>query len=124
MRPLLAKLGVKADSKVAVLGFQDATFQRQLENVTAQVCESKIEEETDLIFVAVERRQDLDMLKLFRHYLKEDGAIWVVYPKSQQEIREGDIIAAGRKAGLVETDVVSFSGTHCGLRLVILLESR
>jgi hypothetical protein len=48
----------------------------------------------------------------------------VIYPKGVQEIREIDVIEAGRAAGLKDTKVVGFSATHTGLRFTIPLAAR
>ena len=50
--------------------------------------------------------------------LKSDGALWIVYPKGKQEIKEVDVLAAGRAAGLVDVKVVKFSDTHTALKFV------
>jgi hypothetical protein len=52
------------------------------------------------------------------------GALWVVYPKGVTEIREIDVIMAGREAGLKDVKVASFSATHTALKFVIPVEER
>ena len=56
--------------------------------------------------------------------LKPDGALWIVYPKGVPEIREMDVLLAGREAGLKDTKVASFSATHTALRFVIPIAKR
>jgi hypothetical protein len=56
--------------------------------------------------------------------IKPNGAIWVVYPKGQKHIREIDVMAAGKSAGLTDNKVCRFSETHKALRLVIPLARR
>ena len=53
-----------------------------------------------------------------------NGHIWVVAPKGRQDIREADVLAAGRAAGLKDTKVARFSDTHTAHRFTIPLESR
>jgi len=50
--------------------------------------------------------------------------LWVVYPKGRKEITEGDVLGAGRKAGLKDVKVVGFSLTHTALKFVIPVERR
>jgi len=50
--------------------------------------------------------------------------LWIVYPKGQQHITEGDVLSAGRKAGLTDIKVVSFSRTHTALKFVIPVNKR
>jgi hypothetical protein len=56
--------------------------------------------------------------------IQKNGAIWVVYPKGQKHIREADVIAAGKSAGLTDNKVCRFSDTHTALRFVIPLARR
>jgi hypothetical protein len=48
----------------------------------------------------------------------------MVYPKAKREITEGDVIGAGRKAGLKDVKVVGFSTTHTALKFVIPVAKR
>jgi hypothetical protein len=41
-----------------------------------------------------------------------------VYPKGVKEIREVEVIEAGRAAGLKDIKVCAFSATHTGLKFV------
>ena len=59
-----------------------------------------------------------------RTLLASKGALWVVYPKGVQIIREIEVIDAGRAAGLKDTKVVAFSPTHPALRFVIPVAAR
>jgi hypothetical protein len=47
-----------------------------------------------------------------------------VYPKGKKEITEGDVLGAGRKAGLKDVKVVGFSATHTALKFVVAVEKR
>jgi hypothetical protein len=44
------------------------------------------------------------------------AALWVVYPKGVEAIREIEVIEAGRSAGLKHTKVARCSDTHTALR--------
>jgi hypothetical protein len=46
--------------------------------------------------------------------IKRNGGIWVVWPKGQQHIRQADVMAAAKRAGLVDVKIVAFSDTHSG----------
>ena len=56
--------------------------------------------------------------------MNRNGAIWVVYPKGRQDIREVDVIAAGKSAGFTDNKVCRFSETHTALRFVIPIARR
>ena len=123
-RPLLDKLGVKPESRVAVIDIRDVSFLAQLERRAADISSGRPKPDSDLIFFYAEAANDLERLSSLRSSLKPNGAVWVVYPKGQQEIREIVVIAGAKRAGLVDNKVVRFSDTHTALRLVIPLANR
>ena len=59
-----------------------------------------------------------------RQLIKPDGAIWIVRPKGRPEITEAETMAAGKRAGLVDVKVVSFSDTHTAEKFVIPVAKR
>jgi hypothetical protein len=130
-RSRLDKLGVKPDSRVAVLGVDDDSFHAELrERLTsssiadfrlqiADLKKKKNEKISDLIFLAAETQEPLKNLSALRTTLQPAGAVWVVWPKGQKHIREDDVRAAARKAGLVDVKVCAFSETHSALKLMI-----
>lgn len=124
-RPLMDKLGVKPDSKVTLIGIDDETFWQQLVDRTDDAVKSRLRHDTDLIFYAADSLDQLFELGRLKTYLKPNGAIWVVSLKGKAaRIKDLDVIAAARAAGLVDNKVVSFSTTHTSLRLVIPVEQR
>jgi hypothetical protein len=123
-RSLLDKLGVKADSRVAVLGVVDEEFLKQLRERLGKAEAGDDARECDLVFYAAEKKADLARLKALARRLRKTGAVWVVYPKGQKQITETDVLAAGKPAGLVDVKVCSFSATHTALKFVIPLSRR
>src|SRR5580765_4991992 len=124
-RPLLDKLGVRADSRVALIGAFTDNFKSQLRGRTSLVEEGTPGESVDLIFLAADALDDLVQLRELRHRIVSNGGIWIVSRKGKQAtIRDTDVIAASLDAGLVDNKVVSFSDTHTALRAVIRLRDR
>lgn len=123
-RSLLDKLGVKPEHRLAVIGVADEDFLSQLAARAVGVSRDHPISDSDLIFYAAEDKKNLQRLNSLLAFLKRNGAIWVIYPKGQQRIREMDVIAAGKAAGLVDNKVVRFSDTHTALRLVIPVAQR
>ena len=78
----------------------------------------------DVVFVAANDRADLDRLVTVLKFLKRDGAIWVIRPKGSPNISEGDVMQAGKAAGLVDVKVVRFSDTHTAEKFVIPVAQR
>ena len=56
--------------------------------------------------------------------LRPDGAVWVVAPRGSAVVREADVLAAGKVAGLVDVKVVRFSEMHTAHRFVIPVSRR
>ena len=123
-RALLDKLGVKPEQKIAVLGVEDAQFLKDLAARVSDFARDKPPSAADIIFAAAENTKALARLKSFAAAIAKNGAIWVVYPKGQKHIREVDVIAAGKSAGLTDNKVCKFSETHTALRFVIPLARR
>jgi hypothetical protein len=121
---LMKKLGVKAGSAVGFSGARHDSFERDLKRITRDVAESRMKKERDLIFFGAEKKSDLARLKGLKDYLKQDGAIWVLRPKGVATITERDVMAGGKKAGLVDVKVARFSDTHAAEKFVIPTRQR
>jgi hypothetical protein len=123
-RMLAEKLGIKSGQRIAVLGVEDAEFQRDLEAIVPDYSRGIRIGDADLIFFSAEAKVDLSKLKSLSRSICKSGGIWVVYPKGQTHIREIDVINAGKSAGLTDNKVVRFCATHTALRFVIPLAKR
>jgi len=113
-----SKLGIKAGLSVRVVGEFEADFLAELSEL--QVVRGK----ADLLFFAAADREALSQASKLAAMLKPAGALWIVYPKGVQSIREIEVLGAGRAAGLKDTKVASFSATHTALRFVIPVAAR
>lgn len=112
------KLGVKPGLSVRVVGEFEPAFLDELRALdTAQ-------DQADLAFFGAAVRKDLLRIPRLAKGLKPSGALWVVYPKGVQKIREIDVLNAGRAAGLKDVKVASFSATHTALKFVIPVAAR
>jgi hypothetical protein len=114
------KLGVKRGQKICVIGKIDDTF---LDGIDAGVSR-RLRKNSDILFYAANRRDDLARLQELRGALAPAGAIWVIRPKGGGAITESDVMAAGKAAGLVDVKVVRFSETHTAEKFVIPLVKR
>lgn len=123
-RLLIDKLGVKPGQRIAVLGVESAEFLKDLDARVPEYSRGKRLAEADLVFFSAEARGDLTRLESLGRSIRKNGAVWVVYPKGQTHIREIDVIAAGKEAGLTDNKVCSFSATHTALRFVIPITKR
>ena len=124
-RSLLDKLGVKPFHRISVIGVDDDAFWSQLVDRAADTAKDRPRKHSNLIFFAADSLAELRQLARLKTYLVSDGAIWVVSLKGKvARIKDVDVIAAAKAAGLVDNKVVSFSETHTSLRLVIPIKQR
>jgi hypothetical protein len=123
-RLLVDKLGVKPGQRISVLGVEHADFLAELATRVPDYSGGELRKASDLIFFSAEDVKDLSRLKSLEKSMQSNGAIWVVYPKGKKHIREIDVIAAAKSAGLVDNKVCSFSATHTALRLCIPIANR
>jgi hypothetical protein len=124
-RPLLDKLAVRADSRVALVGAFSDAFKELLRGRTSAVEEGNSRESVDIIFLAADSFDQLAQLPALRARIVSNGAIWVVSRKGKlATFRDTEVIAAILDAGMVDNKVVSFSDTHTALRAVIRLRDR
>jgi hypothetical protein len=120
----LDKLGVMPESKICVVGVDDAKFRSELEARAPTAVFGKLIEGADLIFFGATKSSELPRLSKLKESLAPTGAIWVVRPKGVDTIGEKDVRDAGRAAGLVDVKVCAFSPTHTAEKLVIPVAKR
>ena len=124
-KSLIDKLGVKPESRVAIIGLDDPDFQAQLKKRVATPPLSKPAAGMDFVFYAADSAAALAKLKTLKTHLQPAGAIWVVSLKGKAaKIKDTDVMKAARAAGLVDNKVCGFSATHTGLKLVIPKDQR
>jgi len=116
---LIDKLGVKPEDRVAIVGVTDPDFLRQVQARTEHIAQGRRTRDLDAIFLQADRTRALQTLNRLRTSLTPAGGIWVVAPKGVAEITEADVLAAGRKAGLVDIKVVRFSAPHTAHKFVV-----
>jgi len=116
----LDKLGVKPETAVTLVGPFDPDFQTELAAAGAR----KVRKAADIIFLSAPETAALDRVASLLNGLHPDGAIWVVFPKGVKQIREIEVIEAGRAAGLKDVKVARFSATHTALKFVRPLGAR
>jgi hypothetical protein len=124
----IEKLGIKPGMKVWLIGFedQDEEFVKELETAKAVMmpAENTSPKDCDSIFLSIATQKQLTQIVKIARKMLGAVALWIVYPKGQQHITEGDVLSAGRKAGLKDIKVVGFSPTHTALKFVIPIKKR
>ena len=123
-KSVIQKIGIKAGHVVSVVHLEDDSFVADLEKAGAAVNRGRARKNSDAIVFGANTRTDLVRLSTLKSSLAPNGALWVIRPKGVKEITEGDTMAAGKAAGLVDVKVVRFSDTHTAEKFVIPLKSR
>jgi len=123
--PLLDKLGIRPGMRVAVVEVDDTTIRGEIADRTNDLVEGWPEPETDVVLLAADSTEELARLADLATRIKPNGAVWVVSRKGKAAtLRDVEVIAAAKAAGLVDNKVASFSATHTALRLVIPRDRR
>ena len=124
----IEKLGIKPGTKVSLIGFenQDEQFEKEIESAKAVVTltDQAPPKDCDFIFLRIDTNKQLTLIAKIARGMFGAVGLWIVYPKGQQHITEGDVLSAGRKAGLTDIKVVGFSRTHTALKFVIPVNKR
>jgi hypothetical protein len=119
----LDKLGIKAEQRVALIGFEDSALQKELEARGAKLSRRPTGE-LDHLFFAIASERDLQRLGALKDKLKPAGALWVLRPKGPDGVSERATMAAGKAAGLVDVKVVGFDATYSAEKFVIPVANR
>jgi hypothetical protein len=122
----LDKLGIKPGMRIAILGVDDPSLPREIGERGATIAggTQRDAKGADAIFYGASDRSALVKLAALAKLVRPDGAVWVVRPKGRPEITEAETMAAGKRAGLVDVKVVSFSDTHTAEKFVIPVAKR
>ncbi|HXR26607.1 MAG TPA: hypothetical protein VN771_01985 [Candidatus Baltobacteraceae bacterium] len=124
-KPRLEKLGMRVGARVALIRMADPDLAAELAAFTDDLTDGTARPGSDLIFLGADQPADLDRLAELRACLQPRGGIWVVFRKGRATtLRDVEVMAAGRAAGLIDNKVVGFSSSHTAIRLVIPLADR
>jgi hypothetical protein len=116
---VLDKLGVRAGQRIQCIALPE-DLQAELDGLGLAQSRTRL----DLLLLGVAQAEGLERIPDLRRRLSPKGALWVIYPKGRPDPSEGDVIAAGRAAGLKDVKVARVSATHTGLKFVIPLKDR
>lgn len=121
---LVEKLGVDDKKKLAVVGKLDGALRADLDATGAKIAKSARGKDFDMIFVAASSKKDLEKLPGLRDMIKDDGAIWIVYPKGNAELTEREVLTAGRTLQLTDNKQVKVDDALTSVRFVIPVAQR
>ena len=105
--------------QVAVLGVDDAALVDELRGRGATVTVGRLDEDRDVVIVAMNRSTDLRRFVRLRDAIAPNGAIWTIRPKGVAEVSESIVRERALAAGLVDVKVARVSATHTAEKFVI-----
>jgi hypothetical protein len=127
--PLPKKLGIKAGSRVALVGAPD-DFERTLGVLPAGVAFVPADEgglDVAVSFVTAEQEL-LERFRALKPLLQPAGGLWIAWPKKVRGVAgglsENTIRDIGLAAGLVDNKVCAIDERWSGLRFVYRREDR
>jgi hypothetical protein len=124
-KSLLDKLDLKPAHTVVVIGSFDAAFMKDLASRVAKVVTRRAPKSANVAFLWADGPPALKKLATVAKSIARDGAIWVVHAKGPaSKVKDTDVFAAGKKAGLTATKIARFSETHTAEKLVIPVVKR
>jgi hypothetical protein len=117
---LFDKLDLKPHHAVALVGVKDVAFGEELLTRVASVTSGRLRKGTHVIFLWADTPAALKRIATIAKSMARDGAIWVIHPKgAASRVKDADVFAVAKKAGLTPTKVARFSETHTVEKLVI-----
>jgi len=114
---LADKLGVVEGAKVRILNLDDAELNTSLATKKIRMQDNG-DGGCDLVMLGVERAAELRQLGSLVDDLHQDGAIWVVMPKSVRTVTKQNVFAAAKEAGMKNVEVVDFSENRAAYKMV------
>jgi hypothetical protein len=115
-RARLDKLGVKAGQRIAIEGLDDPDFAAEL---AARTPTTEAAAGLDLIFYGADSPLELARTGELAARLAAKGALWVISRKGKAAgVRDAEVMAAAKAAGLVDVKVCAFSAERTALKFV------
>ncbi len=117
-RGRLDKLGVKPGQRVAIVGLDDAEFAAEMANRTPPIDTlAQDGAKLDILFYGADSAEELRRIGAMAERLAERGALWVVSLKGKLlKVRDVEVMAAAKAAGLVDSKLCAFSDIRTALR--------
>ena len=127
--PLPRKLGIKAESRVGLIGAPHDFDEVLGELPPGVTVHRRVQGRFDVLVIFVQKRSELERrLPALKAALDQAGGLWVAWPKGSSgvatDLREGTVRELGLGSGLVDNKVCAIDATWSGLRFVYRLADR
>lgn len=127
--PLAKKLGIKEDSRVALVGAPDG-FRGELSDLPPGVTfVTSLAAQLDLILFFVKSQSEMTRnFPRLAAKLKPAGMLWIAWPKKASgvatDLSDNSVRQIGLDAGLVDVKVCAVNEVWSGLKFVIRVKDR
>jgi hypothetical protein len=127
--PLVRKLGIKADARVALIGAPKGFVLASDELPQGVSIVRTARGPLDVMVAFFDRSAQLERrLPALRSALQPAGGLWIAWPKRSSgvstDLDENVVRACGLAAGLVDNKVCAIDSVWSGLRFVVRLRDR
>lgn len=124
-RSLYDKLGVKEDSRVALIGHHDDAFLHGLRAALSKTASTRLSATYDIIFLRVDAPRDLAKITAAAAHLEQNGRLWIFHPKGKgASPNDAEVRAAGLAVGLVDNKISGYTASHAATQYVIPVARR
>jgi hypothetical protein len=119
-RTLFEKLGVRAHFRVSVRNGVDPGFIANLDQALRRRSSPSLRGKYDLIFLQINRLEDLAAIAKAAQHLQAEGGLWVFHPKGKgASPTDAQVRHCGIASGLVDNKICAYTATHTATRFVI-----
>jgi hypothetical protein len=128
-KSLAAKLGIKADSEVHVVGAPEGYLQLLGPLPNGVTINTRLSKHTDLVHIFTTTKSELARaLRSYRTKLHPAAVVWVSWPKKSAkvptDVTEDTVREVALPLGLVDIKVCAVTEVWSGLKLVLRKELR
>ena len=123
-RSLYDKLGVKPESRVALIGKHDEAFLQGLAATLVKAASTQLRTNYDIIFLRVDKPRDLTKIAGAANHLESNGRLWIFHPKGKGASPTDSDVRAAAGAGLVDNKITGYTDSHTATQYVIPVAQR
>ena len=115
---LLDKLGVRSGMKVAFVAVTDPHLTPLRWHSPVRASATNPTQPVDVVVYQAENTFALRRVRELAAYVKQGGALWVLWPRDQGHITESHVQRSGISAGFVDVAAIGVSDRLAGLKFV------
>ena len=115
---LIDGLGLRAGSRVALIGVLDTQLLDAVGHARVDLVTAEPGAYADVAFFEISGLRDLWLVSHSAETIRNDGALWVLWPTCRLDLRIDDVRTTGLQAGLADVKAATVSDQLTGLKFV------